>query len=423
MQVVGPVVAAMSAILVAMSSIAQDTESAARALSLEEATEVALRRNPLYRLTQTDVEREIGARKAAEPLLPGNPVVNFEAGPRNLDDGSGTQFSYKAFLEQPVDVAGQRGKRLTAADERIRLAQTRLAAVDAEIRGRARAAYISVLVADRHVTFASERVSQAVRTYAAARLRTAGGASSELEERLAQAELGRARLELMESERDAEQSRLALGALLDLPPEERVEPTSPLGMPPARSEALERLLEIARERNRELEALRQEGRSLDAELAKLRAERIPPVTLLAIIEQDSPNQFWAGPGFRIPTPLFQRNQGPIAETEALKRRSSIALATTESATERDLRTAVRVAQLRRRELVELEANVLVATARSRDLVLEGWRAGKFDLFRLLAVEAEFVAARRAYLQALADVWTAEIEIDRTIGLGGSDARP
>lgn len=387
------------------------------ALSLDEAVALGLEQSPTYRVAAVEVERARGARLGAEPYFPGNPLLSFDAGPRDQADERGAKFSYQARVEQPVDVAGQRAARLAEADANIALAQARLAVAGAEVRTRVRAAYVTALIAARRVDDADRHVETAERLERAARDRVATGAASEVEQRLAEAELGKAQADRLAAATDLQQARAALAAQLDLPPGQTLRPTSSLGAPPPRTFDADTLVGVALERRRELLALRQEGRAIDAEIDRLRAERIPPVSLVFNMQQDSPDQYWAGPGISIAAPVWRRNQGSIAEAEAARHRNRVELETSARSTERDLRVAIEAAKQRRAEFELLDRSVLRAVERSRDLVVDGWQAGKFDLFRVLALENDLVNARRAYLDAIAALWNAELDIDRTLGLG------
>ena len=49
------------------------------------------------------------------------------------------------------------------------------------------------------------------------------------------------------------------------------------------------------------------------------------------------------------------------------------------------------------------------------LMTEGWRAGKFDLFRLLQTSRDASEARRLYLETLGLLWESSIALDRAVG--------
>jgi outer membrane protein TolC len=56
-----------------------------------------------------------------------------------------------------------------------------------------------------------------------------------------------------------------------------------------------------------------------------------------------------------------------------------------------------------------------AAERARDLLTQGWQAGKFDLFRVIQVSREAGEARRHQIEALGNLWQAAIELDRATG--------
>ena len=70
----------------------------------------------------------------------------------------------------------------------------------------------------------------------------------------------------------------------------------------------------------------------------------------------------------------------------------------------------------RDEQARIQATEVVPAAeRARDLLTQGWQAGKFDLFRVIQVSREAGEARRHQLEALGSLWQAAIELDRATG--------
>ena len=408
----------LSALLWTATAVASQTALATSSplqLSLPEATRIALRDSPTYQLAVTEVERVKGARQAVTPPFPDNPIVSFAVGPR--DQGEGAQTSYAAEILQRVDLFGQRGKRIEAADEQVSLAEARLRALAAELRARARTSYITALISDRRVAFAEQQVSFAERVFAAAEQRSAYGAASDIEKRTAETELGLSRA----ASAQAQASRLValheLRVVLGLPHDRPLTLTTPLAAPPVRPLDQRELEAAAREQRRDLQVLRQEGKAIDAEIDKLRRERLPAVWLEINVEQDSipRGEYWVGPGVAVSAPVWQRNQGALAMAAAERQRQRIALESTEVAALRDVNLAVALVGQRRQEVVALEQAIRTAE-QLRELVLEGWQAGKFDIFRLTLADVELVTARVGYLTALAALWTGEIDVDRAIGV-------
>jgi len=50
-----------------------------------------------------------------------------------------------------------------------------------------------------------------------------------------------------------------------------------------------------------------------------------------------------------------------------------------------------------------------------ELVTQGWRVGKFDLFRVVQVSREAGEARRKELEVLGTLWESSIELGRAVG--------
>jgi outer membrane protein TolC len=63
----------------------------------------------------------------------------------------------------------------------------------------------------------------------------------------------------------------------------------------------------------------------------------------------------------------------------------------------------------------LESEVLPAAEAAVELITEGWRAGKFDLFRLIQASREAGEAKRSHLESLGVLWAASIALDRAVG--------
>ncbi|HEY4188010.1 MAG TPA: TolC family protein, partial [Polyangia bacterium] len=63
----------------------------------------------------------------------------------------------------------------------------------------------------------------------------------------------------------------------------------------------------------------------------------------------------------------------------------------------------------------MERDVLPAAESAVDLITQGWRAGKFDLFRVIQASREASEARRNQLESLGALWQAAIAVDRATG--------
>ena len=134
-----------------------------------------------------------------------------------------------------------------------------------------------------------------------------------------------------------------------------------------------------------------------------------------MLERELPGQFFVGAGLAIPLPAWRRNQGEKAVVLAAKDR----VAQERSLVEREIALQVEHAFHRVISTYEqakiLETRVAPAAESSVTLLTEGWRAGKFDLFRVIQASRDVGEARRAQLDAIEDFWQAVVELDRATG--------
>ena len=133
------------------------------------------------------------------------------------------------------------------------------------------------------------------------------------------------------------------------------------------------------------------------------------------VQQDLPGQVYIGGGLAIPLPIWRRQQGELALARAERARveEELMLVDRDVALEVELAFQAEGAQ---REMSELmNKDVLPAAEAAVTLMTEGWRAGKFDLFRLLQTSRDASEARRLYLETLGLLWDSTIALDRAVG--------
>jgi cobalt-zinc-cadmium efflux system outer membrane protein len=241
------------------------------------------------------------------------------------------------------------------------------------------------------------------------------GASSDVDLQLARLERGialRARVASALSTADA-LARLRL--LVGLPPAEALRLDAKVIAPTPRAGDLPALIARAENQRAELAEVVSSREEIDADIARLRREAIPSPTLFVDFERDQPGQVFVGGGLAMPIPVWRRQQGEIAlaRAERFRVEEELALAQRDVALEVERAFQSENAQ---REMAELlDRDVLPAAEGVVTLMTEGWRAGKFDLFRLLQTSRDASEARRLYLETLGLLWDATIDLDRAVG--------
>jgi len=390
-----------------------------RHLTLDEALRLAEQTSPLVRRARA--EREVVASRdvGASVWFPSNPVIGGGAGPRREGPPSSVVtekgVQYFAHAEQTVEIGGQRSARREVVSRALRTAELRVAVARAETRARVRAAYVGTQLALARVDAATQREALVAKLLDAVSARVAGGASSSVDLQLARLERGSAARSRVDATLAASDALARLRLLVGLPPAQKLDLDAKAAAPALRAEALPVLLGRAQAQRAELAALASGIDEIDADITRLRREAIPSPTLFADLQRDLPGQLFVGGGVAIPIPLWRRQQGELAvaradRTRVLEERTLV---------ERDVALEVERAfqsELAQREMTQLlDREVLPAADAAVTLMTEGWRAGKFDLFRLLQTSRDASEARRLYLETLGLLWESSIALDRAVG--------
>ena len=122
-----------------------------------------------------------------------------------------------------------------------------------------------------------------------------------------------------------------------------------------------------------------------------------------------------GGGVVIRIPLFNRKRGAIAEARASERRA----ASDHEAAELRVRREVVEARIRYEAAVDvtatLQENVVGTLEDNLSLLQLSFEAGKIGWAEVLVFRREFIDSRRAFVESLANVWLASVELDLAAG--------
>ncbi len=385
-------------------------------LTLEEALRATEAASPLLRRARAERDAVASREVGASVLMPSNPVIGGGAGPRrdvsNIPDRG---LQYFVHGEQTFEIGGQRAARREVVSRALHTAELRVVVARAETRARVRAAYVATQLALARVDAATQREALVAKLLEAVRARVAGGASSNVDLELARLERGiaaRARVDATLAAADA-MARLRL--LIGLPTGQQLALDEKTTSPPQREEPLAALLARAQAQRAELAALASGIQEIDADIVRLKRERIPSPTLFVDLQRDLPGQYFVGGGLAIPIPVWRRQQGELALANADRYRAQ----EERTLAERDVALEVErafQAEAAQREMSQLlDREVVPAAEAAVTLMTEGWRAGKFDLFRLLQTSRDASEARRLYLETLGLLWESSIALDRAVG--------
>lgn len=414
-------IAVVPLIVIALTLVAPASPRAAEAptvsLTIEDAAARAAEISPLVRRARAERGATEARRVEADILLPSNPGVGVAVGPSRYSAAGTTrsELGITAHVEQTVEIAGQRGTRQNEVARAVEAAQTREVLAEVETRARARAIYVAALLAEAQLESARRREALAAQLEASVRTRVATGAASDIDLQLATLERSRIQRDRYEFVQAAGDALADLSTLLALPPETRLRLTTQVAAPSGPLPPLADALARAERQRADLRALDARRSELDAAIVRLKREAVPSPTVFLDLERDRPGELFVRAGIGIPLPIWRRNQGQIALVRAEQTNIDVqrSVGTREVALEVD--RALRAATTRGAQ-VEIDAKEVVPAAEAAlDLLTQGWRAGKFDLFRIIQASRESGDARRRALENLGHLWEARIELDRAMG--------
>ncbi len=380
----------------------------------------ALAASPEVREAQERLAALAGRRATAAVWLPSNPTVGGNvAARRRPPPDAASVLNWGVILSQELEIAGQRGARVDAAEAESAAQARRVGVAEQEVAAGALTAYYEAIAAHEGLRFATDlaQTADALAAFAEARAKEALLAGVEAD--VARAEATRIGLVRFEAERRLTDSRAALAVLLDVNPAGLILPSA---LPAEALAALDggALEEQALRLRGELAAAEMERKVLERRLALVRRERIPNITLSAFAERGEINDRILGIGLSVPIPL----PDPIGRTRAGEISETLAqIRAAESSTELvrrrvRLEVARAVSALRaRRGAADLFGSDLLARARA-DLssLREAIAARQLSLREGLVWQRSLTELLAADIEARLGRALARVELRRVVGL-------
>jgi len=390
--------------------------SAQEPLTLSRALSRVIERNP--ELAVSELEIEAAAARVLQAGVKPNPEFTAEAENFGALNGAGF-FRYTEstlLMSQKIELGGKRSLRVQAAESRKGVAGVELEVRKNRLLTDASQAFADVLVAQQLLENQRElrRLSEEARSIVGERV-TAGKVSP-VEETRAVGALAAARLEEEKQGLELVAAKDRLAALWGGTHEDIDSLQGAFEIPPMTSGVADSCLE----NNPELRLALVISDSRRATLELERAYRKPDLTVSAGFRylnlEDVPS--WAG-GVTIPIPVFDKNQGAIAEARIRLNQSQFE----QQAVARRLRASLLQARnahsIALREATALTQAALPAAKDAVSALEEGYRLGKFDYLNVLDAQRTYAELQRRYIQAIASGLKAAIEIDRLARCGAS----
>jgi cobalt-zinc-cadmium efflux system outer membrane protein len=408
---VGPALAEEPAEVVATTRVAD-----AREVSLDEVLRYAERSAPAVLVASARRSYGSSARESARrPRY--NPNLELGAGPR-FAEANRRDYDLRARLEQPVEIGGQRGRRIEVAERAEDRLEQELRAVRWALRRQVMLAYSAGVVARERVRLTESLVGFSDELLTIARRRQTAGDLGVIDVQLAEADAAQARQERALAHQDLRTAQLTLcevtGWPVESPPLPRAGLEAPRPLP-----ALTAVLSTPGERHPELRSRRAAVAEAHARAQLEAREGWPTPTFGLELAREGalyePESYVVLGTVGLELPLWQRNQQErtraqtdesVARAEEnaalLERRARVARAHS------DLRAATERLQL-------FTSTVAPSLENSLKLLQRAFDAGEIPLFSVALARERFLETQHAALDAYAEYVRARAELEYALG--------
>lgn len=385
-----------------------------RPLSMDQAVELALERNLELRSLTAEIDAARARVRGASLPSQYNPEISAEAGPR-WDRDIGIIPQYRLELSQVVEIAGQRGARIAAAEAALRATEARVGARRIELAAETRQLFGRVLAAEQRVRLAEEAETLSRDALRAVDERFRSGAASRMEVNTARVDVGRTTRDRALAGQARAVALSDLWLLLAVDASDGLVPAGTLAQVASQPGApdLGALLNQATGRP-DLRAAREELEEARAERRLADRLAVPNLRLGVGTANEERSQMLIGT-VGMPLPVFNRNQAARGASAARVTQAERAL----EAVERRVRQEVRLALSRRAAAVAAAEAYAGAAAQALQenlrLGYEAYRSGKLDYLQLMLIRRETIEARRSQIDTLEELNNADAQLRRAVG--------
>jgi len=188
-------------------------------------------------------------------------------------------------------------------------------------------------------------------------------------------------------------------------------------LPPAL--ALDELLTRAASSNAQIEALEQKEKVQQSQTALLKAERIPNLGLEAGVDFNSPGAggFREGPRGQVSmdVPLFSRNQGQIAASQASERALTSQMMAAHRAVDAQVNSAYHDLEAQRNKVETYRAKIVPSAQRLEEMAEESYRAGAAPILTVLTAQQAMQQVELEYLDSALAMHMAFSRLEFAVG--------
>jgi outer membrane protein TolC len=377
--------------------------------------DVALQRARAHALVVADAEAELGVAHGqmagARVSALGNPYSEIQVDrPWSNYDAAGRQVQAMTFNYFPIDIAGQRGKRV---DEAARLIDwKKLGLVDARsiASGEVVAAYGDFVISNARVTEAQvgETTAREEAKYFQGRFEAKD--TTLYEKSVAEAEVARWVQSRAEAELRVANARARFGQVTGIADPEKPPANTTILPPSLRGPWDDAQVARVIAKAPAVSRVAAEKVYWEASIERYEREKIPPVSFEIIAGRGGSGEARLGGGAIITLPITRRYQGEIARADAGRNNAIKRYDLMRGIIHARLRAARDAIESVSKAMEELDKHGIPALESAVSTSVEGFRAGKIDLTRAMLARRDLAIARARRLDLLEAGWRAYADL-------------
>lgn len=375
--------------------------------------DVAIQRARTQAIVVADAEGEVGVARGqlagARASALGNPYTDVQID-RPLSNSTGQSLQALTFTYFPIDIAGQRGKRIDEAERLVQWRQVGLLDARAVATGEVASAYGEYVISTARVMESSHGETTAREEAKYFQGRFEAKDTTLYEKSIAEAEVARWVQARAEAELRVANSRARFGQLTGIPYPDKPPQSTHLLPPPLRASWDEAHVARVVDKAPIIARLSAEKAYWSASIERYEREKIPPVSFEILAGHGSLGEARLGGGAVITYPITRRYQGEIRRAEEGRTNATKRLDLFRGIVNARLRAARDAIQSVTRALDELDKNGIPALERAVSASVEGFRAGKIDLTRAMLARRDLAIARARRLDLLESAWRAYADL-------------
>jgi len=384
---------------------------AQQAVNFAAVLESARKNNPDWRAAEQEVEIARGKLTTARLIMPFNPLLHGEGGPRNIP-GEGKHADYSVGLSMELEVAGQRGLRIAESERNLQRAEAAYTDFARTFTAKLARAFYQALVARERLALLRRVEDLNRRLLDVTKIRFQAGDVSGLETNVAAVRYGRARKDALDGQRELTQALLELRRLAGL--EELITPTGELPIvysPPSPAELLAR----ARANRPDLSAKLRELERAEAEIALRKRENFPnPSAGISFRREGTGDRIVMG-SLAIPLPIFNRRQGELEGLEARRIQARAELLGLEKEIRKEVDQVLNQWAIAAESFQLFQREIIERTEENFKLLEAAYRERKIDFPQALIMENDLIAANLSYLDTSLALREAAIKLQEVTG--------